>query len=166
MMETMEVLGVDPQDEVEAEADIHSTAAAASEPAAKSPTSGLDRESQFTPRPPASGRSYPAITAGPQASSSGDSGLASAESRDNRGNVQKKRKGLTPEQKQKLDEMQKEQEAIRKERVVNLSQKLLDKISVWVETDRSAAVTDAFQKKMQVCYLCNIVNNESMRRKS
>jgi hypothetical protein len=151
MMETMEVLGVDPQDEVESEVDIPSTAAPASDPSGKSPTSGLEKEYQFTPRPQGSPRSYPAITAGPQ-TSSGDSGLTSAESRDNRGNIQKKRKGLTPEQKLKLDEMQKEQEAIRKERVANLSQKLLDKISVWTETDRSAAVTDAFQKKMQVCY--------------
>jgi hypothetical protein len=163
MMETMEVLGVDPQDEVEA--DIHSTTAAASEPAAKSLTSGLDRESKLIPRPRGLGQSYPVITAGPQASSTGDSGLTSAESRDNQGNVQKKHKGVTPEQKQKLDEMQKEQEAIRKERVDNLSQKLLDKISVWTETDRSAAVTDAFLKKMLVCSLYTAVNTESMKWK-
>jgi len=37
------------------------------------------------------------------------------------------------------------------ERVEMLSEKLLQKVSVWVETDRSQTVTEAFNKKMQVC---------------
>jgi hypothetical protein len=138
MMETMEVLGVDPEDEVEAED--------------TSPSSATDEQGNVhsnvekTPYPTTtystSKVSYPAIAAGPHqpsAVATGDKGP-------------KKKKGLTPEQKQKLEQMQQEQEAIRKERVANVSQRLLDKISVWTETDRSPAVTEAFQKKMQVAW--------------
>ena len=67
---------------------------------------------------------------------------------------QKKKKGLTPEQKEKLQQIQQEQENVRKERVANLSEKLLQKISVWIETDRSEIVTEAFKTKMQVLILC------------
>jgi hypothetical protein len=141
MMETMEVLGVDPQDEVEAENGGRSNA----------PEASTDAESGSTPTsaPIPTGRktAYPAITAGPHPQSSttvtptADKGP-------------KKKKGLTPEQKEKLQLIQQEQENIRKERVANLSEKLLQKISVWIETDRSEIVTEAFKTKMQVLILC------------
>lgn len=130
----MEVLGVDPQDEVEAEEMSHSAS-----------TDGQANAHSNVEKPTTtystSKISYPAITAGPHPPSTVAPG-------DNKG--QKKRKTLTPEQKQKLEQMQQEQEAVRKERVANVSQKLLEKISVWTETDRSSNVTEAFQKKMEV----------------
>lgn len=136
MMETMEVLGVDPQEEVEAEV----ASSSAPTDGQGSASSNVDKPSYAATSYSTSKTAYPAITAGPHQPSTivaGDKG-------------QKKRKGLTPEQKQKLDQMQQEQEAARQERVASVSQKLLEKISVWTETDRSPNVTDAFQKKIQV----------------
>jgi hypothetical protein len=134
MMETMEVLGVDPQDEVETE---NGTGSISPQPDTNASPNPISAHVANTPP---RNVTYPAITAGPQPSQT----VASADK------GQKKRKGLTPEQKQKLQQIQQEQETIRKERVAALSQKLLDKISVWVETDRSASVTEAFKTKMQV----------------
>src|SRR5438270_6968690 len=136
MMETMEVLGVDPQEEVEAEV----TSSSVPTDRHGSASSNVREPSYTATSSSATKTAYPAITAGPHHPSTivaGDKG-------------QKKRKGLTPEQKQKLDQMQQDQEAVRQERVASVSQKLLEKISVWTETDRSPNVTDAFQKKMQV----------------
>lgn len=136
MMETMEVLGVDPQEEVQAEV----TTPSATTDGPGSDRSNVEKPVRASTSYSTSKTSYPAITAGPHqpsAIAAGDKG-------------QKKRKGFTPEQKQKIDQMQQEQEAVRQERVTSVSQKLLDKISVWTETDRSPNVTEAFQKKMQV----------------
>jgi hypothetical protein len=134
MMETVEVLGVDPQDEVDAENTTSSIAPQHDDHADST------QVSTHATNAPSRNTAYPMITDGSQPSHTAapvDKG-------------QKKRKGLTPEQKQKLQKIQQEQETIRKERVATLSQKLLDKISVWVETDRSAIVTEAFKTKMQV----------------
>jgi hypothetical protein len=143
MMETMEVLGVDPQDEVEAERGNNSDMP---QPTPQQPPTYPSPSQTPSPAPSASARktAYPAITAAPHPQS--PSSVAPSDK------SQKPRKGLTPEQKQKLQEMQEEQENIRKERVAILSKKLLDKISVWAETDRSATVTEAFKKKMQVTF--------------
>jgi hypothetical protein len=122
MMDTMEVLGVDPQEEVEAEAK--------TPPEISTPSSSAGAR-----RAP-----FQAITAAPDPRST----VAASEK------PGKKRKGLTPEQKQKLEIMQIEQEVIRRERVAILSQRLLDKISVWIETDRSDTITEAFKTKIQV----------------
>lgn len=126
------------------------TATASEKTTTQSPPPYTEKESKPTAGASVPKRSLPAITAGPEASPTGASDITPPESRESRVNGSKKRKGLTPEQKQKLDEIQKEQEAIHKERVTVLSKKLLDKISVWTETDRSASVTDAFKKKIQV----------------
>jgi len=136
MMETMEVLGVDPQAEMEEEK-INSATSGTTE----QETSQGSLDYDATSANPLRKSAYPAITTGSHSShtvASPDKGS-------------KKRKGLTPEQKEKLQQIQQEQESIRKERVAILSKKLLDKISVWVETDHSATVTEAFKKKMQVC---------------
>jgi hypothetical protein len=158
MMETMEVLGVDPQDEVEAEApSAKDPATESGQPTPSGPSAGSGTSSPVragtpgTSTPPSYGArrgAYPAITAAPHVHGSSSS-LASAEKQDKLG---KKKKGLTPEQKAKLEQIQAEQETIRKERVDVLSKKLLEKISVWIETDRSATVTEAFKKKMEVPY--------------
>jgi hypothetical protein len=135
MMETMEVLGVDPQDEMEEEkANIPAQATTGQSSSQAAP------DYDATPSTSPHKSAYPAITAGPHSSHA----IATPDK------GSKKRKGLTPEQKEKLQMIQREQENIRKERVAILSKKLLDKISVWVETDHSATVTEAFKKKMQV----------------
>jgi len=147
MMATMEVLGVDPEDEVEAEQSSNSNAAAQS----TADSSPDYKDDSGTVPPPRKG-AYAAITAGPQAPTPGS--LAEK--------GQKKKKGLTPEQKQKLQQIQHEQETIRQERVAILSQKLLEKISVWIETDRSQIVTEAFKKKMEVIkqYLLSLIDHQ------
>jgi|SRR5262245_44959755 len=127
MIDTIEVLGLDPQDEVEAKSKVQADVSNPSFPTQSG--SPAPRKSKFQ-----------AITAGP----SGSSAINALEK------PNKKRKGLTPEQKQRLEAMQKEQENIRNERVALLSQTLLEKISVWAETDRSNAVTEAFKNKIQV----------------
>jgi hypothetical protein len=136
MMETMEVLGVDPQDEVEEDGTAKQEHAGS---ASTEPRSSASKVSQSTQNPSGRKGTYASITAGPQSPSVNPTDKA-----------QKKRKGLTPAQKEQLEKVQAEQEAVRKERVAGLSQKLLDKISVWAETDRSAQVTDAFKRKLQV----------------
>jgi hypothetical protein len=157
MMETMEVLGVDPQDEVESE----------SKPS-ENPTptaSNSGSKVNLASRNPI----YPAIMPAPQASVPGNHPSAhpgpeipssvhphsptTPQSPGTPSSIerpQKKKKALTPEQREKLEEIQREQETVRKERVATLSEKLLQKISVWLETDRGQNVTEAFKKKMQV----------------
>ncbi|PKS09914.1 hypothetical protein jhhlp_004537 [Lomentospora prolificans] len=58
--------------------------------------------------------------------------------------------GLTKEQRDQLAALRKEQERARKERVDTLTSKLLDRLSVWTETDKGSDVTAAFQEKMRL----------------
>lgn len=62
----------------------------------------------------------------------------------------KKKAGLTKEQREKLAEYEKERARVRQERVDTLAKKLLDRISVWTETDKGADVTKAFQEKIRL----------------
>ncbi|CAN8100846.1 unnamed protein product [Discula destructiva] len=62
----------------------------------------------------------------------------------------KKKAGLSKEQREKLAEYEKERARVRQERVDALSKKLLDRISVWSETDKGADVTKAFQEKIRL----------------
>jgi len=149
MMETMEVIGVDPQDEVEAENGTQSIIPETGKPSISEPaTASTSNVPNRTSTPNTSSRktAYPAITAGPHPHAPSPTVAAGDKG-------QKKRKGLTPEQKEKLQQIQQEQEIARQERVANLSQNLLQKISVWIETDRNAVVTEAFKKKMEVSIL-------------
>ncbi|PNY28543.1 J domain-containing protein, partial [Tolypocladium capitatum] len=63
---------------------------------------------------------------------------------------EKKKGGLGKEQREQLAAYEKERARIRKERVETLSRKLLDRVSVWTETDKGADVTRAFQEKMRL----------------
>ncbi|KAK4187458.1 DnaJ-like protein 1 [Podospora australis] len=58
--------------------------------------------------------------------------------------------GLSKEQREQLAELEKERARIRKERVDTLAKKLLDRISVWTETDHGKDVTKAFQEKTRL----------------
>lgn len=62
----------------------------------------------------------------------------------------KKKAGLTKEQREKLAEYEKERARVRQERVDTLAKKLLDRISVWTETDKGVDVTKAFEEKTRL----------------
>ncbi|CCC06575.1 unnamed protein product [Sordaria macrospora k-hell] len=62
----------------------------------------------------------------------------------------KKKGGLSKEQREQLAAYEKERARIREERVSTLAQKLLDRISIWTETDKGKDVTIAFQEKMRL----------------
>lgn len=62
----------------------------------------------------------------------------------------KHKSGLTKEQREQLAAYEKERARIRQERVDTLAQKLLERISVWTETDKGKDVTLAFQEKTRL----------------
>lgn len=61
-----------------------------------------------------------------------------------------KKKGLTKEQREELAAHEAERRRIREERVDTLAKKMLDRISIWTETDKGADVTKAFQEKTRL----------------
>lgn len=62
----------------------------------------------------------------------------------------KKKGGLTKAQREELAEYERERALIRKERVDTLAKKLIDRISIWTETDKGRDVTEAFQEKTRL----------------
>ena len=60
---------------------------------------------------------------------------------------EKRKGGLTKEQREELHAFELERKRVRDERVKDLSQKLIDRISVWTETDKHTDVTAAFRGK-------------------
>ncbi|KAK4545536.1 hypothetical protein LTR36_002886 [Oleoguttula mirabilis] len=63
---------------------------------------------------------------------------------------EKKKGGLTKEQREELAAFEQERKKIRDERVSTLAKTLTDRISVWTETDKGADVTHAFREKMRL----------------
>ncbi|PSN69892.1 DnaJ-domain-containing protein [Corynespora cassiicola Philippines] len=63
---------------------------------------------------------------------------------------QKKKGGLTKEQREELAAYELERKKIRDERVNTLAKKLIDRISIWTETDKGPDVTAAFKEKTQL----------------
>jgi hypothetical protein len=63
---------------------------------------------------------------------------------------QKKKGGLTKEQREELAAYEQERKKIRDERVATLAKKLVDRISVWTETDKGSDVTAAFKEKTRL----------------
>lgn len=61
-----------------------------------------------------------------------------------------KKKGLSKEQREELAAYEAERKRIRDERVDTLAKKLIDRISIWTETDKGADVTKAFQEKTRL----------------
>ncbi|OKL63196.1 hypothetical protein UA08_01225 [Talaromyces atroroseus] len=61
-----------------------------------------------------------------------------------------KKKGLSKEQQERLAQYEEERRKARQERVDTLVRKLIDRISVWTETDKSPAVTHAFEEKIRL----------------
>jgi len=62
----------------------------------------------------------------------------------------KKKAGLSKAQREELAAYEKERNRIRKERVDTLAKKLIDRISIWTETDKGPDVTMAFQEKTRL----------------
>ncbi|RDW87424.1 putative J-containing protein [Coleophoma crateriformis] len=63
---------------------------------------------------------------------------------------EKKKGGLSKAQREELAAYEKERARIRQERVDTLARKLIDRISVWTETDKGPDVTHAFQEKTRL----------------
>jgi len=63
---------------------------------------------------------------------------------------EKKAGKLSKEQRDELLAFEEERRKIREERVETLSKKLIDRISVWTETDKGKDVTEAFKEKMRL----------------
>lgn len=61
-----------------------------------------------------------------------------------------KKKGLSKEQREELAAYEAERKRIRDERVDTLAKKLIDRISIWTETDKGGDVTSAFQEKTRL----------------
>ncbi|TID06448.1 putative J domain-containing protein C3E7.11c [Colletotrichum higginsianum] len=73
-----------------------------------------------------------------------------AESEESLRKKEKKKGNLTKEQRDQLAAYDKERARVRQERVDTLARKLLDRISVWTETDKGADVTKSFQEKTRL----------------
>lgn len=63
---------------------------------------------------------------------------------------EKKRGGLSKEQREELAAFEKERTRVRNERVDTLAKKLVDRISLLTETDKRADVTRAFEEKIRL----------------
>ncbi|KAF2877153.1 X-domain of DnaJ-containing-domain-containing protein [Massariosphaeria phaeospora] len=63
---------------------------------------------------------------------------------------QKKKGGLTKEQREELAAYELERKKIRDERVKTLAKKLIDRISIWTETDKDPDHTTAFREKTRL----------------
>src|ERR1700760_3203555 len=63
---------------------------------------------------------------------------------------QNKRGGLTKEQREELLAFELERKRQREERVSTLSRKLVDRLSVWTETDRGRDLTEAFRAQINL----------------
>lgn len=79
-----------------------------------------------------------------------DDALAANEEDALHGKGKGKKAGLTKEQREQLAAYEKERARVRQERVDTLAKKLLDRISVWTETEKGPDVTKAFQEKTRL----------------
>jgi len=116
-------------------------------PSASAPSSG-----RSTPRPGARTQIpiRPALMDRPSDEGDDVNGAERADTDLKRKEKEKKSKGLSKEQREQLAALDKERARIRQERVETLARKLLDRISIWTETDKGPDVTKAFQEKMRL----------------
>ena len=63
---------------------------------------------------------------------------------------EKKKGNLSKEQREELAAFEKERRRVREERIETLSKKLIDRISIWTETDKGPQVTHAFEEKVRL----------------
>jgi hypothetical protein len=81
---------------------------------------------------------------------SDEDSLDAASGKDVKGKDKKGKPGLSKEQREQLAAYERERARIRQERVDTLTRKLLDRLSVWTETDRDSDVTAAFMEKSRL----------------
>lgn len=142
-------------------------AASQSRPSADEPPPPPYQEAEAAPRPdlqvpadekPAasSGASTPRRYLGQQAimdrseeDARMDAAGLSAEEKELR-KKEKKKGGLTKEQRERLAAYELERKRQREERVNTLATKLVDRISIWTETDKGKDVTKAFEEKTRL----------------
>ena len=120
-------------------------------------STAAETERKPTPSPSGSGTSTPRRQGIPlrpaiMATSEEDqlSGAGMTEEEKELRKKEKKKGGFTKAQREELAAYEKERARIRKERVDTLAKKLIDRISVWTETDKGADVTRAFQEKTRL----------------
>ncbi|EMR65204.1 hypothetical protein UCREL1_7822 [Eutypa lata UCREL1] len=63
---------------------------------------------------------------------------------------EKKKGGLSKEQREQLAAYEKERAKVRQERVDTLARKLVDRISIWTETDKTPDMTRAFKERIRL----------------
>ncbi|KAK2590493.1 DnaJ-like protein [Conoideocrella luteorostrata] len=108
------------------------------------------RSSATSPAPSSSSRNRTQIPLRPALADKAHDDVTHAAAEEELRQKEKKKGGLSKEQREQLAAYEQERARIRKERVDTLSQKLLDRVSVWTETDKGADVTKAFQEKMRL----------------
>ncbi|POR37302.1 Putative J domain-containing protein [Tolypocladium paradoxum] len=108
------------------------------------------RSNATSPAPSASSRSRTQIPLRPALTDKAHEDTQGELSEEALKQKEKRKGGLSKEQREQLAAYEKERARIRKERVETLSRKLLDRVSVWTETDKGADVTRAFQEKMRL----------------
>ncbi|ODQ68647.1 DnaJ-domain-containing protein [Nadsonia fulvescens var. elongata DSM 6958] len=130
-----------------------------STPAASSPDSSVPLHAASTDASSTSASD----TAHVQKPSSGDGVAATSDSTAKSHKEDKKKKktrfGMTEEQYEELKKHEAERKLVLDERVEQLAKKLIDRISVWTETNRSADVTKSFEEK--IIYEANELKMES-----
>lgn len=89
--------------------------------------------------------SLPAITSGEP-----ESAAATTETESEAEKKKKKKGKLSAAQKAELDKYAEERRVAHQQRVETLTKKLIDRISVWTETDKDEGVTFAFQEKTRL----------------
>ncbi len=92
----------------------------------------------------------PALMEAPSDGTQTPDSSVQADDKDGRKKDKKSKLSLTKEQREQLAALEKERARVRQERVDTLAQKLLDRVSLWTETDRGADVTRAFQEKIRL----------------
>ena len=167
--EEAETTSSEPAGQSSIKPDVKSTTPETNQPAAQAATlhaASASRETVgnslptgTTPDPPArtpagSGRSTPrqGIPIRPAIMDKSDEdarldavGLSEEEKRKER-----KKAGMSKEQREELAAFERERRRIRDERVDTLAKKLIDRISIWTETDKSSDVTKAFEGKVRL----------------
>lgn len=108
------------------------------------------RSNATSPAPSAGSRSRTQIPLRPALADKAHEDVESDMSEDAKARERQKKAALGKEQREKLAAYEKERARIRQERVETLSRKLLDRVSVWTETDKGIDVTKAFQEKMRL----------------
>lgn len=108
------------------------------------------RSDATSPAPSGSSRSRTQIPLRPALADKAHDGDSSTSLTEEALKKEKKKGGLTKEQRDQLAAFEKERARVRQERVDSLASKLIDRVSVWTETDKGADVTKAFQEKMRL----------------